>query len=307
MPDIEYILSRIRDRYDGVEELSSDLPCDYIVYTKNRRDSFYIIMSTTELIPAETKARMSRFMDCVRNRTMNMKPIIVFLQEDYNLMFGILVYWDDSKAFLNTDIHWMDWKAENELWLDIQIHARRMQLDYLPIDYLRVIKTIHLNDKDISDGKLIYLRKFTPEYKMQTPPAQNEQERLNRLFEGTPESEYPADMLDDLLYSRIKELYPLATMQSQLLLFHTDLLNLRKNKECVRKPISLCFKLLNENLALDGTQKNILLEYYYRPNIFKHQSYIHDIDSLVPIQKEDMFMALIKKANTYEPLSTMMI
>ena len=88
-----------------------------------------------------------------------------------------------------------------------------------------------MNDKDISDGKLIYLRKFTPEYKMQTPPAQNEQERVNRLFEGTPESEYPADMLDDLLYSRIKELYPLATMQSQLLLFHTDLLNLRKNKE----------------------------------------------------------------------------
>lgn len=297
------IVERIKKWTNDVNLLPDNLPCDISAST-TRRDMFYAIIKTMEPSTIEMKSFHERFIQCVRNDQMEMKPVVVFQGSEDNLQFGILIYWDQKKSYLNMDIHWKEWNEENIAWFNMQIHARRMQIDFLPVEYMRVIKEIELNDDNVLDGAFVYLRKFTPTYKMKTSSKLSDEERFNRLLKGTPEDEYPNDELDDLIVSRVIEKYPKAKKRTKLLLFHTDLLNIRMYRDFdMDQQYMKIYKKWNKDEAM-----KICLECYFRQGFFKRWNpKIHHLDTDIVIPTEGEYLDIIEKTQYYESVSNMNI
>ena len=305
MDDDTKILEQFRGCYDFVLcNKGAGLPCDYVAYTTDRRrDMFYVIVKNHKPSQEESQSMYDQILNAVRANKIELKPVVLFVQNENDLLFGIFVYWDDTKSYLNKSINWQTWDLSKEPWLNMQIHARRYQIDYLPLEYLRVIKKIHLNDRSIIDGQVVYLRKFTEQYKMRTPQEISDTERFNRFLNGTPENEYPSDVLDDLIYDRVRDHYPLATMETKLLLFHTDLLNLRRYKDFFIQKST--FSINEEEQCQQSPKKDI--ECYYYINFFKRQHpTISSIDFSEKVKIDD-YLSLLPKINNYEPLSVMNI
>lgn len=279
------------------------LPYDYVAYTKKHRDKFYLIARNVEPSNNDLLAIKKQIIDAIRNNQMESKPVVMFVQEGENLKFGIIIYWDDKKPYLNTKINWQKWEDANEPWFEMHIHARRMQIAYLPIEYLRVMKFIDLNANEVLEGQIVYLRKFTPTYKMKTPPVQTEEERFNRLLTGTPEKEYPADELDDYIFDAVRKEYPMATSKSKLLLFHTDLLNVRLYKDKLCKKLD--WKIVK--VAQVEQELRICLECYYYPNVFKRDAQIKELSVPKLLNTYEEYAKLEQELSNYEGLSRMNI
>lgn len=304
MVDGNQILERFVDSFDYAT-CSQEVPCDYVAYTKIRRDPFYIIIKAPKPSSQELKSIYDQVLSAIRRKLMDIKPVVLFVIEGDELQFGIMVYWDDKKPYLNSNINWRTWSPENLPWFNVQIHARRYQIDYLPLEYLRVMKIIELKDNNTIDGQFVYLRQFTEEYRMSTPPVLNEEERFHRTLCGIPEDEYPKDELDRVIYERIKEQYPFATVKTKLLLFHTDLVNLRQYKECEVKTLSL--NLIREHKVNQLADK-IKLECYYQPSIFKEeQTVIRDLYPLIVVREDGLYEEMKQEMGTYELISSMNI
>ena len=66
-----------------------------------------------------------------------------------------------------------------------------------------VVKTIRLNEdrRGIKcNAEMVYLRDFTPDYKMNPKPVESYLERFQRNLNGQPQDEYPHDLLDDKIF-----------------------------------------------------------------------------------------------------------
>ena len=298
--------ANILRRFDNCFECNpyaEGLPYDYVAYTLKHRDKFYLIARNAVPSNNDLLAIKKQVIDAIRNNQMESKPVVMFVQVGENLKFGIIVYWDDKKPYLNTNINWKKWEEANEPWFEMQIHARRMQIAYLPIEYLRVIKLIDLNTNDVVGGQVIYLRKFTQTYKMKTPPMLTEEERFNRLLTGTPENEYPADELDDYIFDAIRREYPMATLKTKLLLFHTDLLNVRLNKD--KKLKSLDWMITKD--AQEAQTIHIRLECYYYPNAFKLDGQIKELSVPKMLTTNEEYANIVQEVRNYEQFSQMNI
>lgn len=90
---------------------------------------------------------------------------------------------------------------------------------------LKVIKKIILSEDRNNircNAQMVYLRDFTPEYKMNPKPVQSYQERFDRNLNGQPQDEYPHDLLDDSILKAIRTVYPNADVVNSLLVTNTE-------------------------------------------------------------------------------------
>lgn len=110
-------------------------------------------------------------------------------------------------------------------------------------------------------GEAIYLRKFTPDYRMQQKEIVDEKEKLKRLFNGIPEEEYPSDIIDFIIKDTLKKEYPDAEIKSSLLLLSTDLRNLQRYNQ---------YKIYKENIIVspDLKELNLPIRPILNKNIF---------------------------------------
>ncbi len=301
--------ANILRRFDNCFECNPNaegLLYDYVAYTKKRRDKFYLIARNAKPTTNDLIAIKERIFAAIRDNQMEQKPVVVFVQEGENLEFGIIIYWDNTKPYLNTSVNWQKWEEANEAWFEMQIYARRMQIVYLPIEYLRVIKQINLNTNDLVEGQIVYLRKFTSTYRMKTPPVLTEEERFHRLLKGTPEKEYPADELDDYILDAVRREYPMATLKNKLLLFHTDLLDVRLYKNKIRKILDL--EITRETEEVHALQAlHVYLECYYYPNVFKRKVQINELRVPRVLKTDEEYVNVVQEKNQYERLSQMNI
>lgn len=95
----------------------------------------------------------------------------------------------------------------------------------LPIEKWRIIKEIkfeyEINDQ-IFYGTVVYLRKFSECYKMQTPKIDNDIETIKRYMVGIPQEEYPNDELDDVIVKGLSTKLNVVHINSSLLIVNTD-------------------------------------------------------------------------------------
>ena len=103
----------------------------------------------------------------------------------------------------------------------------------LPIEKWRIINKIKFEyeiNAQIFYGTVVYLRKFSECYKMQTPPVDNDIERIKRYMVGIPQEEYPNDELDDVIIKGLSAQLNVVHINSSLLIVNTDADDIMKYK-----------------------------------------------------------------------------
>ena len=287
------------------ERAGKTIPFDRIATISDKR--FYVLVKRdTNITPNEKVQILREVSELVNQRIIEQTPLLLATLNDNTCQIGFLLFWDYDRCYINNDIHWRELNAQTVEWLSLQLHAHRQRVVQLPLENLRVKKTIHLNTKDFVEADIIYLRKFNNNYHMSTPPVLTEQERFNRILSGTPENEYPQDDLDNLILDVVKKQYPEAKVQSSLLLFDVDLIDIRHIKD-KRKAlfsihsVSTVYNPLGEIIGAGQNNITINLEIYYYPNLFKAFG-ISPIEQPIIINSQliSHFQQLL---TTYEPIS----
>ena len=287
------------------ERTGRTIPFDRIATLSGQR--FYImVQQNTNINSSKGHGILRDVSELVNLRIIEQLPLLLATLEGNRCQIGFLLFWDYNRCYINDNIHWRELNAQTNEWLRLQLQSHRQRIVQLPLENLRVIKTIHLNTKDLLESEIIYLRKFGENYRMSTPPILTGQERFNRMLNGTPEDEYPEDDLDKLILQTVQMQYPEAEIKSKLLLFDVDLLDIRHLKD-KRKNI---FSIHGVSTIYDrtgqvlrGGQDNftIKLEIYYYPNLFKAFG-VYPIDKPIMIDSRNisLFQQLL---TTYEPIS----
>jgi hypothetical protein len=156
---------------------------------------------------------------------------LVVTKNDEVWVFGILTYYEFERINVNRHIKLRKFTEDSIQWLKLQLTARHNHIRFLPPDMLRIEKIISLNSTSLLNGEVRYFRTFREGYKMKQPNYSSEQEQLNRYIHGTPESEYPKDIVDDIIFKAVVSVYPEAIAKSKQFLFDSDLLNIRLLKD----------------------------------------------------------------------------
>lgn len=286
-------------------QTGTTIPFDRVATLSNKR--FYVqIKRDTNITQNERIHTLCKVSELVKLRVIEQLPLLVVTLNNNICQIGFLLFWDYDRCHINNDIHWRELNAQTIEWLSLQLQAHRQRVVQLPLEKLRVKKTILLNTKDYIEPEIIYLRKFNNNYRMSTPPILTEQERFNRMLSGTPENEYPQDDLDNLILDVVKKRYPEAKVQSSLLLFDVDLIDIRHIKD-KRKAIfsihsvSTTYNPLGKIIGMGKNNITINLEIYYYQNVFKAFG-ISATNERIPINSQQIshFQHLL---TTYEPIS----
>lgn len=291
-----YILKELKEFFpNGEESPNGTNPFDFIVRNEDNKIICYFVFKSF-YNENEEKHNLKEYATQLSNISTN-EPIVVIRQtKDSQLEFGILCYWEYGHYIFNRDIKWRNLCEENVEWLRIQIRAKRMVIRFLPEKYFRVVKTINLMSSSLVDAEIVYLRKLEKEtYKMNTKLPMDDLERFNRLLTGTPEEKYPNDELDRQILKSVQRYYPSARVKSRLLLFETELMNLRLYKDKISQKERITFENPNHE------NREITLECYYYPNFryIRNKPKYGNVQT-IPINN-------IGLCEMYEPLSALNI
>lgn len=144
---------------------------------------------------------------------------------------GFVVGWRFGRININRKLSLRSINRDSWPILFDNIKGLDRVIRVLSQETISVIKRIIINETHngrTHNAEIVYLRKFTNTYKMQQKVINDEQERIKRMMFGIPKEEYPSDRIDDDLYRLAKEKYPSALVKSSLLLFSTELENLKQ-------------------------------------------------------------------------------
>jgi len=298
MANNDSILMALQQYFDVKQIASEKMPIDYLVSDEENRIKFYtVVKSSNDAEWADRVKSLAQYLELPKTEKLN---VIVFKSsEKKDLLLGMLCYWNFERLRFNKDIHWRSLSADSIGWLRMQLKARHTRIAFLPLDYIRVVKTIDLRAEGYYDARIVYLRRFYGEdYRMQEHTEVTQEERFDRLLNGTPQNEYPHDSLDDFILEEVRTIYPNASLKNKLLLFDVDLLNYRLEKENKKQIIELELQIAEGNKI---TTKSVPLECYYQLNPFK--SYLMREKKLPVFVNTEQYHELCKLQSTYNTLS----
>lgn len=152
-------------------------------------------------------------------------PIILAVvnENENSVSADFLLDWDYTECIFNANINLQ--KMDKSFFEAIRTRVRQEchQIRVLDIENIKFIKTIRLahdRNNNNCNADLVYLRKMTPEYKInkQDPPGPPAQE------------DFPSDILDDTILEAVRTVYPEAVIINELLALSTDYRTLLRYK-----------------------------------------------------------------------------
>lgn len=172
-------------------------------------------------------------------------PIILMCadKETEAIRFGYQLTWERYRASIQTKVTLRD--IAPETWDEMVTNLKEMDrvIRVLDNEKISIVRRIAVEKKmqwgGIAHAEIIYLRRFTEQYKMQTKEVKTEQEHFHRMITGIPEDEYPNDILDEVILKGINSVFPNPRKKSQILLLNTDLMDLKRNLDCARKAFNI--------------------------------------------------------------------
>lgn len=161
-------------------------------------------------------------------------PIILMCadKETELIRFGYQLTWERYRASIQTKVTLRD--ITSETWEEMVSNLKEMDrvIRVLDSEKISIVKRIAVEKKmqwgGIAHAEIVYLRRFTDQYKMQSKEVQTEQERFHRMITGIPEEEYPNDILDEVILKGIDSVFPNHNKKSQILLLNTELMDLKR-------------------------------------------------------------------------------
>ena len=188
-------------------------------------------------------------------------PIILMCvdKDAEGIKFGYQLTWERYRASVQTKVMLREVTSEN--WDTMIVNLKEMDrvIRVLSNNKISIIKRFMVEKKlrqgGVAYANIIYLRKFTDQYKMLKKEVKTEQEQFHRMLTGIPEEEYPNDLLDEIIMRGIESVFPNPKRKSQILLLNTELQDLK------------------EELGKDKKSFNIRIEPDFSDLIY-HQSFI---------------------------------
>lgn len=161
--------------------------------------------------------------------------VIALLDEVKNVVeIGIAVSWRFGTPIICQDIKFTIVSKENSDVILDNIKAADEVIRTLESTNCKVLKQISFKvpvGQFHLPGRLIYLRNLQPDYKMNCKKPQNQKEEFERFLHGIQEEEYPRDKVDDIILESVASKYPNAEPHSKLLLFSSELRDLKEHIE----------------------------------------------------------------------------
>lgn len=175
-------------------------------------------------------------------------PILIVCvnESSEEVKIGIVFSWFHRRPSVTRDV--VLWKSTQENWdkvlnlLSISAHVEG-PIEFLQMDSLYLKKTLTLNDER-RDGhrflaELVYMRKLSPDYKMQPKERNSLQDELQFYLRGYDVDEYPSDSLDKAIYEAVHEKYEDTEARNQLIVMNTELRDLQIYREYNRGLVNI--------------------------------------------------------------------
>ncbi len=224
------------------------------------RDYCYdlLVKSTTRGLQYGVEVKRSEF-----SRTKNYGEYIEILQQhqtDINVpillvsvnesteevKIGIVFSWFHSRPLVTRNV--MLWKSTQENWnnalnlLSLSAHVDG-PIEFLQMDNLYVKKTLPLSFER-HDGhrylaELVYMRKMSPEYKMNARERNSQQEEIQFYINGYDREEYPSDSLDKAICSAVYGQLEEDNVNNKLVVLNTELRDLQIYREFERGNVNI--------------------------------------------------------------------
>lgn len=212
---------KITQANSGVVDIFVDLPVD---------DARFAVMAWS-LGSLESDA-YSNYQAALINNMDDLKGCPLFIahyKEELGLMISPLVNWNFENYTINQSPEFRLLTHKDLASFFDVIRRQDHQIKLLRDNCRMVVKSISLN-KDRRglkcNAEMIYLREFTPQYKMSTKHVTDWRERFDRNLNGQPQDEYPHDLLDDKILESVRLVYPDATVCNSLLVTSSEYRNL---------------------------------------------------------------------------------
>ena len=159
---------------------------------------------------------------------------------------GIVFSWFLKRPLVTRDIvlrkstqaNWDN--ALNLLALSAHVES---PVEFLQTDNLYVKKAIQLS-AERRDGRrylaeLVYMRKLSPEYKMNPIERNTLQDEMRFYLNGYNKEEYPSDALDNAIYMAVHNHFEEAEVANQLIVLNTELRDLQIYREFERGNVNI--------------------------------------------------------------------
>lgn len=225
----------IRDYWgDGNVKNLSTVITDVIIDCPNEGLNFVakvMPMATNEEDVLAYKGKLSRSMQF---RGAPKLPVVIIKVDEYTgkAELGIVLYYQYGTPAIERDIQFIPMDDNNRIRLIDEIKVADKVIRVLDTVNCKVIKTIYLPLYENGcnfEARLVYARDLSLNYRMKSHEEMTDAERLEYYLKGVPETDYPVDELDKCMLKAVRDQgYKDADIRSQLLLFSTELRDLRR-------------------------------------------------------------------------------
>lgn len=260
----------------------------------------------------EMKAYQAKIGNSMLLRGAPKVPVVIIKvnEETGEAAIGIVLYFDYGTPTVEREIQFIPMDASNKRRIIEELKIADKVIRYLDIANCKVIKTILLpvkRQRDENLARLVYARDLSLSYSMRSHDEMTDNERFEYILKGIPEDDYPRDGLDVGILKAVKNQgYDNAEMRSQLLLFSSELRDLRKiyNRPSmvvnfiIVPGLSSCptlsngfpLKDFNVDMFIDAGDENVYHDHHFSlevslQSVKDYYDFVDGLKTLVPIKR----------------------
>lgn len=239
-------------------------------------------------------------------------PVVIIKvdEETSEAALGIVLYFEYGTPTVEREIRFIPMDAGNKGRIIEEMKVADKVIRYLDIANCKVIKTIFMPVKQQGReymARLVYARDLSLSYSMVSHEEMTDSERFEYILKGIDESDYPRDGLDIGMLEAVKNQgYDNAKMRSQLLLFSSELRDLRKlyNRpstvvnfiivpdlsSCPALPNGFPLKDFNVDMFIDTGDENVYHDHHFSleislESVKDYYDFSDGLRTMTPIKK----------------------
>ena len=219
---------------DGNVKALATLITDVIIKCPEVEMSFAAKVMPMTASDEEVNDYMGKVSSTMQLRGAPKLPVVIIKVDEHTgeAELGIVLCYEYGTATIERDINFIPMDGGHRTRLIDELKAADKVIRVLEMANCKVIKTIRMplnqNEHDYM-ARLVYARDLSLNYRMKSHQEMTDAERFEYNLNGIPEGDYPVDKLDEKMLEAVRgQGYKDAYMVSQLLLFSTELRDLKK-------------------------------------------------------------------------------
>lgn len=180
----------------------------------------------------------SLYIDMLRQHAGDIAVPIILMsvnEASEEVRMGIVFSWFHQHPLITQNVSMRKSSIESwDLLLSMLSLSSQVEspIQFLQMDKFFIKKNISLTAERVNGhsyyAELVYLRRFSPDYRMNTHERNTQQEIIDFLLHGYNSEEFPSDLLDEAIYQSVRERFDIQPVHNQLILMNTELRDLQR-------------------------------------------------------------------------------